>query len=183
MTKTQIASLGCKFLGIYALIQAVPLLGNAFQIVAFAEYKPSPSIMVIFASYGTFFLMALLGLALLLFSNKFAQKMAPPESSISSGDRPTAKDIQAIAFSVVGLVLIAHTIPSIFNIAWNIYAIKTAGDQRPVAELLSKEWGFRLAVAVKFIIGIILFFGAELLSTLWHVLIKRLRYERNITEG
>ena len=91
------------------------------------------------------------------------------------------KEIQSIAFSVVGLVMIVLAIPKIFQIGWNIHSLQSAGDQRNTQELLMQNWSFTLATVIQFAIGIFLFIGSELLSSGWHFVVNRLKYEKNIT--
>lgn len=183
MDKKQIASLGCKFLGIYSIIQSIPLLGNVFQVFAFAKDDSSFGVSLLLSALLPFLMMAALGIGLLVFSDKFAQKMASANFSVNSHNSLSAKDLQSIAFSVVGLVMIALAIPKIFQIGWNVHALQSAGDQRDFQELLRQNWSFTLATGIQFLIGIFLFIGSELLSSGWHFIIRRLKYEKNITKA
>jgi len=181
MDKKQIASLGCKFLGIYSIIQSIPLMGNVLQISAFAKDDPSFGVSLFLSTFLPFLIMAALGIALLIFSNRFAQKTVPTNSGINTETGLSTKEVQSIAFSVVGLVLIVLAIPKIFQIGWNVHALQSAGDQRDTHELLKQNWSFTLAAGIQFLIGFFLFIGSELLSSGWHFIIKRLKYEKNIT--
>ena len=182
MDKIIVASLASKFLGIYALIQSIPLFGSISQLVAFGKDDPSLTFNLILATIIPALLMASSGIVLFTFSNKIARKMLPEEQDQTKGSLST-KDIQSIAFSIVGLLMIMLAFPKIIQIFGNIYALKTAGDERNVSELISNTWAFATATGVQFIIGIFLFIGSELLSSGWHFIVKRLRYEKNITSG
>jgi len=120
-------------------------------------------------------------LALIAFSDKFANRMTDLNEKEDSHQGMAFKDLQSIAFSVVGLVLLLLSLPKVAQIGWNIYAVKSAGDERNVAEIVRNTWSFALATGIQFIIGFVLFIGAELFSTLWHKAILRLKHERNIT--
>jgi hypothetical protein len=181
MVNKQIASLGCKFLGIYALIQSIPLIGNFFQMLSLVKDDPSFGVGLFLSTFLPFLIMAASGLALIIFSRKFAHKMVPSVSVTLAEQGLSSKDIQSIAFSVVGLVLIVIAIPKIFQIGWNIYALQSAGDQRNTQELLQRNWSFTLATGIQFIIGLFLYIGSELIATAWHFIITRLKYEKNIT--
>jgi len=108
--------------------------------------------------------------------------MLPEEQAQTKGSFST-KDIQSIAFSVVGLLMIVLTFPKIIQIIGNVHALKAAGDERNVSELISNTWSYVAATGFQFIIGIFLFIGSELLSSVWHFIVKRLRYEKNITSA
>jgi len=181
MDKIQIASLGCKFLGIYSIIQSIPLLGNVLQIFALAKDDTSSGVSLFLSAFLPFLMMATWGVALLIFSNKFAQKMVSANIEEPAGTVLSTKDLQSIAFSIVGLVMIVLAIPKIFQIGWNIHTLQSAGDQRGIQELLMQNWSFTLATVIQFVIGIFLFIGSELLSSGWHFIIRRLKYEKNIT--
>lgn len=176
-----LASLGCKFLAIYALIQAVPLLGQIFQIYSFTKNDPSFGISVVFSTSIPFILMLAVAVILFLYSYRIADKMIGTKDDESTHFSISAIEFQTVAFSIVGLVLLLLSFPKILQIIWNAYAIKSAGDERSTAELIMNTWSFALATGLQFVIGFVLFIGAELLATLWYKAIKRLRYERNIT--
>ena len=177
----QIASIGCKFLGIYSIIQSIPLLGNIFQVFAFAKEDSSLSSNLVISTALPFFLMAFLGIALFFFSNTFARKMVPLNELGTSDNYFTPKDFQVIAFSIVGILMIVIAIPKIFQIGWNVHALKSAGDQRNIQELMTENLSFALATGIQFIVGFLLFIGSDLLSSGWHFIVRRLKYEKNIT--
>lgn len=181
MDSHQIASLGCKLLGIYALLESIQLFGHIFQMYAFARNDPVFGVFTVLTTTIPFIVMLAFGAVLILNSDGIAYKI---KCLKNSGQQPQAvsfKELQTIAFSIVGLVLLVLSIPKMMQIGWNIYAVKSAGDERNVAAILSNTWSFALSTGVQFLIGFILFIGAELFSTLWHKSIKRLKYERNIT--
>ena len=176
MDKVIIASLASKFLGIYALIQSIPLIGSISQLIAFAKDDPSLSFRLIIASIIPALLMAMTGIVLIILSNKIANKMLSGEK-IQTETNVSPKDIQSIAFSVVGLLLIVLAFPKIIQVVLNIYSLKSAGDERNVSELIMNNWNYTISIGLQLIIGIFLFIGGELLSSAWHFIIKRLRYE------
>ena len=181
MDKQLIASLGCKFLGIYALLESIPLFGNIFQMYSFASGEPAFGITLVLSTSIPFILMFVSAIALIVFSNRFADKMTGPKSESDLGQSVTFSEMQSIAFSVVGLVLLLLSFPKMVQVGWNIYAVKAAGDERNVAEIARSTWSFALSTGLQFVIGFVLFIGADLFSTLWHKAVQRLKYERNIT--
>jgi hypothetical protein len=181
MNARTIASLGCKFLGIYALIQAIPLFGQIFQMYAFAKDEPAFGIAIVLSTSIPFLLMVTTAIVLFLYSNRIAEKIIAAQKDGPTNNNISSRELQSIAFSIVGLVLLLMAFPKVVQIGWNIYSIKSIGDERTVAEILRKTWSFALSTGVQFVIGAILFIGSELISSLWHKAIKRLRYERKIT--
>lgn len=177
----QLASLGCKFLGIYALLESIKLFGNIFQMYSFAGGEPDFGISVVLSTSLPFILMFVSAIALILFSNKFAGKMTDNKRDVNSNNAVSINNFQSIAFSIVGLILIILSLPKMTQIGWNLYAIKSAGDERNITEILHSTWSFALATGVQFVIGFALFIGAELFSSIWSKSVKRIRYERNIT--
>jgi hypothetical protein len=175
MDKHQIASLGCKFLGIYALLESIPLFGNIFQIYVLAKGESAFGIAVVLSTAVPFMLMIACAAALILFSNRFADKMIDCKSDESSNQGVSLEDIQAVAFSIAGLVLLVLSLPKMVQIGWNIYALKAVGNQRHAAEILKNTWSIALAAGLQFIIGLVLFIGAALLAKVWHKTVRRLR--------
>ena len=182
MDKIVVASLASKFLGIYALIQSIPLFGNISQLIAFAGDDPSLTLSLILATIIPALLMVMLGIVLIIFSNIIAKRMLPDEPEHTKGSLST-KDIQSVAFSIIGLLMIVLAFPKIIQIIVNVHALKTAGDERRITELMSSTWAFATATGIQFIIGILLFIGSEILSSVWHFVVDRLKYEKNITSG
>ncbi len=180
MDRKQIAILGCKFLGLYAFIQSIPLMGGIFQVIAFAKDDPALTIGLFIASCVPTIMMAGFGIFLFFYSETFALKMLSNDQINGDFKNPSSKDIQTIAFSIVGLIMVVLAIPKIGQIALNAYSLKSAGDQRNVQQLLSQNWAFTLQTALQFIIGFFLFIGSELLSSAWHFVINRLKHERKI---
>ena len=176
-----LASLGCKFLGIYALLESIKLFGNISQMYSLASSEPAFGISVVLSTSLPFILMFASAIVLVLFSNKLADKMIENKRGQNSTEVVSIDNIQSIAFSILGLVLIVFALPKIIQIGWNLFVIKSAGDERNITQLLQGTWSFAIATGVQFFIGFALFFGAELFSSLWRMSIKRIKYERNIT--
>ncbi len=178
MDRVIIASLTSKFLGLYTLIQSIPLIGNISQMFVFAGDDPSLNFKSAIAFTTPAISMVVSGLFLIICSNKIAKQMLPkeiknPEVIVSN------KDIQSIAFSVVGLVMIVLAFPKIIQIIGNVYALKTIGDESQVTSIVLNNWTYAIVAGFQFIGGLFLFIGGELLSSGWHFIIKRLRYEKN----
>jgi hypothetical protein len=177
MNNIQIASLAFKLAGIFSISQAIPLLRQISEVIAlknspffdssFGQAFPGNYIFTgIIASIS---LLILFGFILLFFSNTFSRKMFPQGSSPSTPETEiTAKNIQAVAFSVVGVILIVIAIPKLVQIGANIQALANAGDGDPVRSISIGTWAYSIGLTVQMFIGILLFLGARGLSTLWY---------------
>ena len=181
MLKRTIASLGCKFLGIYALIQAIPLFGQIIQLYTFAKDDPLFGIGIVLSTSIPFILMVTAAGVLLFYSNRIADRMIGTGNDEPETQNISAMELQTIAFSIVGLILMLMSFPKMMQIGYNVYAMKSAGDERNVVEIIHRTWSFALATGVQFVIGFILFIGSEIFSSLWRKAVQRFRYERNIT--
>ena len=111
---------------------------------------------------------------LLIFSKTIAHKTLSFETFETERPEIQPQEIQAIAISIVGLLLIVFAIFKIVQIISNMYSIQKLGDERTVSDLLARNFSYKLSVATKFLLGIFLFIGAQIISALWHMLIRRL---------
>ena len=179
MDKHSIASLGCKFLGIYTLLESIPLMGNIAQMYAFAYADQESGVFLILSTSIPFVAMVLSAIVFIVFSDKVATKMVGSEIEENPGANLTSKEFQSIAFSIVGLCLLVLSLPKIVQIGWNISTVKSVGDERLIFDILRKTWSYAVAAGVQLVLGFFLFIGADLISTLWHVAKQRLTYEKN----
>jgi hypothetical protein len=94
--------------------------------------------------------------------------MIADEESEKSLTELSAKNIQSIAFSVVGLIMIVIAIPHIAQFAANLQALKNAGAETMKRSISIGTWAYSIGILIQFILGIILFLGARGLSSLWY---------------
>lgn len=175
MTKIQIASLSLKLMGIFSIIQAIPILRElsaSFAFKNFVQENASPSFnYLLFGILISIFLLLILGACLIFFSDNLAKKIMKENNDKLLTD-VSAKDIQSIAFSIVGLVMIVIAIPKLVQLGANLQALKSAGADSSKGSISVGTWVYSIGIAVQFVIGIVLFFGAKGLSGIWHSLQK-----------
>ncbi len=178
MTQNQIASLSLKVLGIYSIIESIPLLRELSQVFAWRSsqiemengtFNANLLLIGIITSVG---LLALIGSCLIIFSKFFAKRMIHEEEEINAHTELSAKNIQAVAFSIVGLVMIVIAIPHLVQLAANLQALKSAGSGSVRKDISIGTWAFSISVAVQFIIGVLLFWGGKGLSSIWYAIQK-----------
>ena len=184
MTPVQIASLSLKILGIYSFIQSIPLIRAFVHAIGFPVDGPPMRLTLILGSCISLVLFFCLGITLIFFSKSIARRMVSRSEQTVSLQATDAKELQAIAFSIVGIVLMCLAIPKLFQFAVNISALQQPGIETPMRERIANDTlAFGIATGIQFIIGLLLFLGGQFLAQLWHLLVERFRYEKNITSG
>ena len=181
MNNIQIASLSFKLVGIFSIVQAIPLLqhiSGVFALKNSAVFESSsgqayPGNYILIGIIVSISLLILLGLILLCFSNAFAKKMFGQDNSIPTPETEiTAHNIQSVAFSIVGVVLIVVAIPKLIQVGANIQVLANAGDQYPTKSVSAGTWAYSIGLAAQMVVGILLFLGSRGLSSLWYFLQK-----------
>jgi len=169
MSITQISSLSLKIAGIYSIIQALPLMQHLLTPFAMqSDEMPYLNFLFIGAILPILLLLTL-GFCLIFFSDKLTKRMNfGNESSITAG--VSLKDIQVMAFSIVGIIMIVLAIPKLVQIGVNINALKQIGNEAPLKRITISTWAYTIGLLVQLIFGLLLFFGAKGLSALWYYL-------------
>jgi hypothetical protein len=170
MTDFRIASLVLKIVGIYSLVSSIDLIQPL--ITAFAMSTTWTNISLLFiGALVPFLLLIIVGCFFLFYSNKLATKMISSDEN-NIGQELSSQNIQTIAFSIVGLILIVIAIPKLFYIGSNMYAFKKAGDEAVIKNMSLSTYAYAASLIVQFILGLIIFLGAKGLSSLWFFLQK-----------
>jgi hypothetical protein len=180
MTNIETASLSFKLMGIFSITQAIPLLRDITGILAmkntpFVEIglgQNDPSIYMLLGTTISISFLVLLGIYLLFFSEKLAQRTFTSITPTTPETELTAKKIQTISFAVIGIILIVLAIPKLVQVGANIQILSNAGDQVPTKTISAGTWAYSIGLAVQMFIGILLFLGANGLSSLWYFLQK-----------
>ena len=184
MTHVQIASLSLKILGIYSFIQSIPLIRAFVHAIGFPVDGPPMKLTLILGSCISLVLFFGLGITLIFFSKSIAKRMVSQSEQTVFSKATDTKVLQAIAFSIVGIVMMCLAIPKLFQLAVNISALQQPGIETPMLEKISSDtFAFGVATGVQFIIGLLLFLGCNFLAHIWHLLVERFKYEKNITSG
>jgi hypothetical protein len=181
MNNIQIASLAFKLAGIFSIIQAIPLLREISEVLALKNSpifettngQAYPSNFIFIGIIASISLLILFGLILLCFSDTFSIKMFGKDNSPPTPESEiTAKNIQTMAFSIVGVILVVVAIPKIVQVGANIQALVNAGDGAPTRNISAGTWAYSIGMTVQMLVGILLFVGSKGLSSLWYFLQK-----------
>ena len=173
MTKKEIISLSLKLAGIYCLIMALSLLGYTVPSVISSLSRQSFWSMIISITPFLLLLLSLTPFVLLLlfgfyliFSNKLPSKMA---SSMIQEEKTTSftfQDIQVLAFSIIGVWLLASAIPTLIRPIVQII-LQHLNSQQSVSFFQISYYISQIVTAVlKLALGIYLFTGGKGLTKL-----------------
>ena len=173
MTPVQIAILSLRLLAIFTLIDTIPYLMSlteafAWKGVALAGDRQFNTDLILIGTILSLVLQFSIGLFLFVYAKRLAKRMIAEEESEKSSTELSAKNIQTIAFSVVGLIMIVIAIPHIAQFAVNLQALKNAGAETLKRSISIGTWAYSIGILIQFIFGIILFLGARGLSSLWY---------------
>ena len=160
MTKKEIAKLACKLLGLYALLMGLTTFGSnlGWLFGGLSSDRPVfgfliPS--VIFTAYGLFLWFGAAFLSGLMISD---------ENNKEGKSKMVAAEMQAIAFSVLGLWILAQGLINAADYAmflWLIDYLPWTGEEGFGGALREMKKGRIVLVLVKIGIGIWLLFGAR----------------------
>jgi hypothetical protein len=152
-----LATVALRLVAIYLLVQGLELVPMLAMFLYTGMSFPAPGSFYLIISGGIYIGG---GVLLMVFAPLGGRLLLPPGKSIES--RPTGSDLQAVAFSVVGVVLAARAVGGITIVyvggqgAWQIYG--------------KEGWLAYLGPMVQLALGIALFLGARSLSAFWHKL-------------
>jgi hypothetical protein len=165
LTKYDLAVLTVRLCGLYALFQA---LTYASYLPMYFAYRNSVSAgtdwhIGLLSACVPCVLFALAGVALLRYPNRVA-RVAFPELASAAHLSIAGRDLQAVLFSVVGVVMIAVAIPTAVRLAFQHYLGRMAGTRDELLRIVP-DAAFLL---VEIIIGLLLFARGKALAALWH---------------
>jgi len=177
MRGKDVGVIALRILGLYAIVNSLAQLSGPLSALGWisdkdAEFPEWPGVLV--SSILPFAVLLAAGLFLILKADRVARWLKLDRIS-PAGDQPPALDstvLQAVAFSVVGVVLVSQAIPQSFTTlsAFSIEAMRTG---RTLGRLLGN--------LAKLVLGMCLFFGGGVLARFWHAAWRKAR-SRDLTE-
>ena len=180
MNQTQLTQVALRIVGILTVIQSIPLLGAILQTSSIIDNELASKPLLIMGTVVPFVLMAASGFCLIVFGSKLAAIMFPQIGHNSEMGGISSRNLQAIAFSIVGILLMAFAIPHMADLIWNYHAIRAAGDETPMRSILDNDCSYALRTGVQFLIGLFLFIGSTTVAAFWHTVAKRIRSEHRM---
>jgi len=170
MTKRELTALVIKLLGVYAIVQSLPLLGNISSFIGAPGYRDSEFFnpWIFIGLLMPFVLMMVAGIILLGYNWSLSFFIVKEDNDVKLSTILSSEDIQAIGFSIVAVLVFLTAIPRFFQFIMSLwyYATEHTGGIRGstfVVVILRSG----LSVVVQFGLSIILFFRARGLANLW----------------
>ena len=165
MTKHELASFALKLLGIYAIIESLPLFqflgGLAYMLrsnkgEAVMEFWPSAIMLV------PLLLMATTGALLLVFSRNLAPLLVGEDKPLGMSSLLTGRDVQAIGFSIVAVLIFLQAIPQIGQAVWTGFYSVLQGFSEPVPGRMRQDfWRYGIPAVIQLVLAVVLFLQAR----------------------
>ena len=174
MTKREVASLALKLSGIYAFIVSVSSFHSMMFMIATigAQYADHPGqgpncALLAAGSVIPLLLLLFLGFYLIAASERLSRHIFPQDSAGEKTSPFSSEDMQTIAFSVVGLLLLTRAFPGLCRV---ILQISSALQHKTLSATVIKTGIIQssVVIVVQLILGLYLFLGSKGLSGLWH---------------
>jgi len=175
MTKREVASLALKLLGIYAFIISVSLLHSMMLMIATysAQYADHlgqvPSLTLLAAgSMISLLLLIFLGCYLIMASERLSRLIFPQEGTEDKISSLSSRDVQTIAFSIVGVLLLTSAVPGLFRVMLRISQVLYHQKNLFSTVVKGRIIEDSVVLVVRLTLGLYLFLGSKGLSRLWH---------------
>jgi hypothetical protein len=173
MNSREVASLALKLLGVYAIIEALPLLQYLGALAAMPSSERASIVMrawAYLAMFVPFALVAIAAFVLLTQSEGIARLLVKEDRTISPGGL-SSRDVQTIAFSIVGALVFILAMPGVCQLIMNLWYLGPGYYGGPSPER-SRQL-FRIATSaagpvIQCVLGIVLFFRSRGVANFWH---------------
>lgn len=173
MKTRELASLALKLLGVYAVIEALPLLQYLQYVLAVIDQagqrdsgvQPWTAVL----GLGPLLLMAGTAFLLLTRSDGLARMLVPEDREMATGGL-SGQEIQTIAFSVAGAMVFILGLPALLQVILRLtilgpayYGNRQSADSWFVSMVLAGLGPF-----LQCVLGIVLFFRSRGVANFWH---------------
>lgn len=145
-----IASLACKILGLYSIVQGLRGGGNVFSVVFIFPHQPLETARTI-TTVASFLLPILFGVLLWFLSGKLSMMMVKEDTHSNMEAETKASEIQRISFSVLGLYFIGNSLIKLVHFIVSVYP-------QTRLEYFLISFG---STSIELIIGLGIFFGSQ----------------------
>lgn len=156
MLAKDLGNLAFKIFGIYFIVQG--LIALSHLAVFSVSNDPNSWLWLTVAALAPIIVPVVAGLLLLVFSQPLSQKLFGSIKSPVSWNI-TIEQLQAVAFSVVGVFVLALSAPRLVNLA--VYYALVPSETHMPAERTAITYSQIAALILQFIIGLGLLFGSK----------------------
>jgi len=172
MTRHELASFALRLLGIYALIESLPIfqliVGLAWTLQSSRERSTVDSWSVVIMLVPLL-LVAAAGVLLIVFSRNLAPLLIGEDKPLDVSAAMTGREVQAIGFSIVAVLIFLRAIPEISRAVSAYYYAVSQGFTGPGRDWRFQDtWRYGIPGVIQLVLAVILFFQARGLANLWH---------------
>lgn len=165
MKKEEVAYIGCRLVGLFYAIKALETVASV--VMTFVAWKTASAQFSTSVS-GMFYLQLMpltfytITACLLWFGSATIVKYLLPDSEIKHASKSvTAEQMQSVAFSAVGLLVLTWGIADLGNVLFQLFQLKQTNDFAHIPLTLQAAG---VAVACRLLLGFCLVFGSRGLS-------------------
>ncbi len=181
MSKREFTAIILKLLGIYCLIQSLPLFGYLGMIVNFSRddrVNLFYSVLAFVIATIPFLVMLLASYILLRYADKLAKILIKEDGGMDITADVRPEELQAIGFSIAAVIIFLMAIPNLIYVIGSLcYFLMSDEFQSIYAVILRGKWSTLLSVVIQMALAVILFFRARGLANFWKR-IQIARYEK-----
>ncbi len=163
MTNQSAASLAYRLLGIYVLTECLAVLGGIPSLYSIFSSVPAEGVTILLAMAGILLFIVVLGVLLVFKSGTLARLTVSPDQEQEEASRPKG-DPQAIAFSVLGVYLVAAAFPGLSMI---VAQCLLGGPGPAYPNPVTRLWPTLLQYSIQVVVGVALFLQSKGLVRLW----------------
>lgn len=171
MNSREMASVALKLIGFYAFsvslassLQFLLALERSSKWTAVGDTTANANLIasaVVCLAYESFFLL------LIFKSKKIASILFQEENQLQIGI--SSESLQAVAYSSVGLFLVADSLDTIFRVLGNLWVSTDLMVEEQRAAFLVAEWATRVGLMVRLATGLYLFLRPNSATKLWRL--------------
>ena len=181
MTKREFASIILKLLGVYAIVESLPLLqflGGVFFMRGHGDKMDivEQGLMFVLMSLP-FLLQAMVAIFLLVRSDTIAGWLIKGDNDFSLTGSLSGKEFQAICFAVAGVLIFLLGVPRFSQFIMNFWYLRQyTASQIAQDRFIASTWQSGITAAIQCGLAVILFFRAKGLAYFWY----RIQTERYV---
>jgi len=180
MKNRELSEVLIKVLGIYALLQALPLFQYLAMAISSLFVTQNETISFLIQAINIVAISAniMVGLYLIKNGGNISKKLFPEESKDLIDQKAINKtELQSIIFSGIGLLILIMAIPKAIQSGLSIYLYLNESMDGEANRIFSNSWPNVLATTLQAAIGFFVFFQAQGITNMWRR-IQSMRYEK-----
>ncbi|HEX3856970.1 MAG TPA: hypothetical protein VHY30_06725 [Verrucomicrobiae bacterium] len=172
MKANQLAALVLRLLGIYCLVQVIPV-ASIFTSVIFSALNGANG-SASMAILAALFLISpiVIGVLLIIRSVPWGEKLISKDAGDGNISAVSFEQVQMLAFAVTGILIFAGALPQLFNSVFNLLHLLSSENSRNTDPIHNNPYLIEYAIGtlLKTALGLWLFFGACGFANFWRSL-------------